>query len=344
MGPDRPMLERSRVRVETSASLPIVATRLSGGLGNQLFQYAAGRCLAHQCGARLVIDTSPFSLPRERRKFGLGLYPIDAEIVADGYCYPPLRPVVKLPRPRRASEHGILDRIIHRVARSSGTAEELIRGVARQLDRVTGGAPSLRVFNERDFDYDVAFASLRGPTYLVGYWQSYKYFEPVHDVVRQEIKLMSPPNQLNSSWLARIKGSNSVSMHVRRTDYLSPDHVDLHGFCSLSYYDRAMTLMKELVENPIFFIFSDDLEWCRSRIVGPEINLVDANGADAPQEELRLMASCRHHVIANSSFSWWGAWLGRHAEQTVVRPDRWFTPRLDTPDLFPSAWIALPRN
>jgi hypothetical protein len=105
-----------------------------------------------------------------------------------------------------------------------------------------------------------------------------------------------------------------------------------------------MRLIAECVEEAHFFVFSDDLAWSREHVTGENLSFVDANPVEAAHDELRLMASCRHHVIANSSLSWWGAWLAHHAGQIVVCPDPWFSARKQTPDLFPASWIALPRG
>src|SRR6202008_3427836 len=106
-----------------------------------------------------------------------------------------------------------------------------------------------------------------------------------------------------------------------------------HGVCSAGYFARAMRLVRERVENPTFFVFSDDLAWCRQYVTGADVAYVDANSSDAAHDELELMAACRHHIIANSSLSWWGAWLARTDGQIVIAPKPWFTRKADTPDL-----------
>jgi hypothetical protein len=130
---------------------------------------------------------------------------------------------------------------------------------------------------------------------------------------------------------------------VRRGDYLLPAHFRHHGLCSADYYRRAMRLMRERVDRPRFFVFSDDWPWCREHLADADTTVVDANEPEAGQDELRLMAACRHHVIANSSLSWWAGWLAASAGQVVVAPTPWFTHRPETPDLFPAGWVTLPR-
>jgi hypothetical protein len=326
--------------------LPVVATRLCGGLGNQLFQFAAGLSLAQRCGARLILDATVFTLPEERRKFALTPYPISAEVVFDGYAYSPTRPIVLLPRPRGSKERpdGIIDRVAYRLGRSGFAIEGAFATVLRALHRVTGQPPGLRLFGEKTFDYDAAFVALGARTYLDGYWQSERYFSDVRGLIGRQLTLPYAPNAANASWLTRIAGANSICVHVRRGDYLMTDHLAQHGICAASYYERAMRTIAGSVENPQFFVFSDDLAWSREHILGPNVAFVDANPADAAHDELRLMAACRHHIIANSSLSWWGAWLARNDGQIVIAPDPWFSARKQTPDLFPRTWLALPRG
>jgi hypothetical protein len=331
-------------RARTEALL--VATRLCGGLGNQLFQFAAGRSLAQRCGARLVLDATVFTLPQERRKFALAPYPLDADVVLDGYAYSPTRPVVILPRPPGTKERpdGIVDRIAYRLARSGIRIEGAFAAAVSSFRYVTRQPPGLRLFAEKTFDYDPAFTTRGAHTYLDGYWQSERYFSDSRNVIRRELTLPYQPNAANAPWLERIMGSNAVCVHVRRGDYLAADHLAEHGICAASYYEHAMRLVAERVENPQFFVFSDDLAWSRRHIAGPDIAFVDANPVAAAHDELRLMAACRHHIIANSSLSWWGAWLAQHDSQVVIGPDPWFSARKETPDLFPKSWLALPRG
>jgi hypothetical protein len=324
---------------------PVVATRLCGGLGNQLFQFAAGRSLAARCGAQLILDATAFGLPTERRKFELGAYPIIAKVASDGYAYPPTRALVTLPRGNGLGPRldGLMDRIADRIRQRGGAVEAAVTAVVAGARRATGQSRALRVFREKAFDYDPAFETLGPHTYLDGYWQSERYFNDVRQLICREIRLPYEPNSANACWLGRIRSTNSVCVHVRRGDYLMTDHFGHHGVCSADYYRRAMRLLLQRVDGPQFFVFSDDLDWSRRHFAGENVAFVDSNSGDAAQDELKLMASCRHHIIANSSLSWWGAWLAANDDQIVIGPDPWFSARKETPDLFPANWLALPR-
>lgn len=314
-----------------SESLAVVS-RLSGGLGNQLFQYAAGRSLAARTKSRLILDAGAFAVPAARRTYALSGLAIAADVISSGYVYPPTEVVAELPCP------------IKRTFGLGGRAERLLRSLARRAVSRQTGTNSFAVFTEKSFDYDPRFADLGARTYLVGYWQSERYFVEVEEAIRGEVRLVAQPNSVSASWLARMRDRNAVCVHVRRGDYLMPAHYEHHGVCSAEYYLLAMELMRTRIENPVFFLFSDDREWCRGNLCARDMLLVDANGPDAAQDELRLMGACRHHIIANSSLSWWAAWLARNDDQVVIAPMPWFTKTRETPDLYPRGWLVLPRR
>ena len=186
--------------------------------------------------------------------------------------------------------------------------------------------------------YDPRFETLTGSVCLYGTWQSYRYFEEAAETVRAEIRLSSEPAGANRSWLDRIRRSNSVCLHVRRGDYLAPHPSGIDRLCPVSYYYRAVQHIRGRLENPQIYVFSDDWLWCHEHLAIEGAVLVDANGPEAVVEELRLMAACRHHIIANSSLSWWAAWLPTHQEQVVIAPQPWVQGQL-WPDLLPKEWI-----
>jgi hypothetical protein len=324
------MLASARIdmRHRPGAAGPAVVARLSGGLGNQMFQYAAGRSLAHRTGASLILDATGFTLSQERRSYALGGYDIVADVSFRGYAHAPTRPMVDLP-PRRGW---------------SGRLGDILRPMRRRLAGESGRAERFSIFSEKGFDYDPAFATLGVQTYLVGYWQSPQYFGDIAASIRKELHLLGEPNATNAHWLARIRDANSVCLHVRRGDYLMPPHFAHHGLCSAEYYRRAMRHVRDFAPDVRFFIFSDDWQWAREHVSADDTIVVEANGPGAGQDELRLMAACRHHILANSSLSWWAAWLAAADSQIVIAPKPWFTATAETPDLFPAGWLVLPRG
>ena len=304
----------------TFATSVRVATQMLGGLGNQLFQYAAGRALAHRLGAPLVLDCTVIS--GAARRFVLDRYPIDAEIVRDAPGKPHRR-YFRLP--------GALGR------RLTDAFHDRVPTTYRI------GGHRFKVFGEKQwFTYDPFFERLRGSIYLTGYWQSYRYFEDAADLIRAEIRPAWPLSDANRAWLARIEAANAVCLHVRRGDYL--DHRgESPLLCARSYYDAALAHVRRSLPDAQIFVFSDDIAWCRETFADAGFSFVDSNGADDAADDLRLMAACRHHVIANSSLSWWGAWLARHPGQVVIAPQPWLPDVSSDQDLLPAHWIKLPR-
>jgi len=268
-----------------------VIVRLEGGLGNQLFQYAAGRTLALETDRQLLLDTSAYREDR-LRSYQLDRFAIAARPLVAGDV-----PLFKL---RRSRLRGIVPRRWrYSIAREAFPARLPVWSPAAGLD---AGAP-----------------------YLIGYWQSERYFAAAADTIRREFRLREPADQANGAILDSIAGCDAVALHVRRGDYVSnPAATAYHGLCGLEYYRAAIDRLSSVIARPHLFVFSDDLDWVRGHLdTGHPTTWVGHNG-QTPWEDLRLMAACRHFIIANSSFSWWGAWLGGWPGKRVIAPARWF--------------------
>jgi hypothetical protein len=198
-----------------------------------------------------------------------------------------------------------------------------------------------KVYKEPHFHYDAHFSSASSNTYLIGYWQSEKYFAKHAQQIRDDFRFKYPLSGQNEYWSQLIQGANAVSLHVRRSDMVNnPEVVKTHGSCDLEYYTSAAQRVAQGLENPVFFIFSDEPDWCKANLkLEHTTHYIDNNtGADA-YRDVQLMSFCRHHVIANSSFSWWGAWLNPRNDKKVIAPKRWFADNSkDTGDLIPSGW------
>jgi hypothetical protein len=195
---------------------------------------------------------------------------------------------------------------------------------------------------ERQFHFDPAVLRPRRHAFLAGYWQSERYFDAIADRLRGELTPRQPPDPVNAALLAEIEAAEAVSVHVRRGDYV--DHPDIHPLMPVEYYRAAVDAVRARTRDPRFFIFSDEpdragalLSWLSPATV------VSHNGAERDSEDLRLMRHCRHHIIANSTFSWWGAWLCPHADKVVIAPRRWFADAFphSTADLLPPRWLRI---
>jgi hypothetical protein len=290
--------------------MPVI-TKLIGGLGNQLFQYACGRRLAHQWNVPLRLDVSGFS-EYTLRNYGLNHFNVHADFAPSNErrSFPPVSPG---------------------------------RAVRQKLLSLIRPQATLR-FVEPHFHFTPTVLSARPPVYLQGYWQSDKYFRDISSLIREEFRVVTPPDHANQHMSHAIQGCNAVSVHVRRGDYVSNAVTNsIHGICGINYYRRAVEYIKNSVSTPRFFVFSDDPIWSNANLAFDwDAIFVSHNQADKDYEDLRLMTLCQHHIIANSTFSWWGAWLGSNPQKIVIAPRHWFnTAARDTRDLIPAGWLSL---
>lgn len=290
-----------------------VIVRLMGGLGNQMFQYAAARSLADRYQVELKLDLFDFEYHRLRR-YELGNFRIRAGIAGKDDVRSLGMNIVRL---------SLYGRLRHRFLPTL----------------------SKSVFREKTMAYDPKMESIALPVYLDGYWQSERYFVFNRDVIRNDFQLTSQPDESNGEVLTRIKAVNAVSLHVRRSDYVTDSKTSkVLGLCSLDYYRNAVSYISEIVDRPHFFVFSDDHSWVQENLgfVTPR-TIVTVNSSQNGVFDMMLMQCCKHHIIANSSFSWWGAWLNSAHGKIVIAPKKWFVDdmQLQTNDLIPSSWIRL---
>ena len=292
----------------------MVIVRLTGGLGNQLFQYAAALRVALITGSPLRLDI--LSLARDsKRCYSLWPYQISATLAGDAEI------TFFQGRERlRTAKHALYERIPARWRRWHWVRQ-----------------PSLRFYPP--------VLGLQGSVYLDGSWQSERYFGDITDRLRSEFTLSAPLTGRNEALARQIESMPStVSLHVRRGDYV--DHAAtqaIHEVCSPDYYAAAVLRLAGSEDKSHVFVFSDDTTWVKTNVHLPlPMTIVDHNPADQAHEDLRLMSLCRHHIIANSSFSWWGAWLGRKPGKMVFAPNRWFNcDGYEIRDIVPADWTLL---
>jgi hypothetical protein len=198
---------------------------------------------------------------------------------------------------------------------------------------------------ERPNGFNENLEHIQDDVILVGYWQDPRYFSGIGNVLRSEFTLRKPPSSRSAQIAEAIQGEESISIHIRRTDYVrNPRNVEIFEECPMDYYRDAMNLIAERCSNPHYFVFSDDPDWARAnlRVNGRLMTFVTHNDTGAAHEDLMLMRQCRHNIIANSTFSWWGAWLNDNPQKIVVSPRKWFkNNRGQENDLLPSEWIRL---
>ena len=198
-------------------------------------------------------------------------------------------------------------------------------------------------FYERIFHPEVI--SSPDQSFLIGLWQSEKYFEDYSDQIRLELTLKIPLSEKSRNWARKIQNDPvPVSIHIRRGDYLQSSWIDTFHHLPLEYYDHAVRILHENFSNLTLYIFSDDLDWCRKILrFSVPANFVDGSDEDHGYEDLELMKLCRHHIIANSTFSWWGAWLseGIYSSCINIASDKFFAMYDDVKKRIPDRWIVL---
>ena len=270
-----------------------VYAELVGGLGNQLFQFAAGYSLAHKNNSSLVLDISPF---KKYKRHSLSLFNFNIKTQA---------------RKLKKIKFWKLDGIIN----------------------------PIKIYREPHFHFDKQFTHLKPTICLTGYWQSYKYFESIES----KIKEILIPKELNPSikkYLELAKKASITSIHIRRGDYITdPNARKIHPLCSNEYYQEALSLISKETEG--YFLFSDDPVEAKKQFGHlKNIYFISENNYK-DSEELFLMSRCKNNIIANSTFSWWAAWLNDSAHKKIFYPHRWFNNDLNTTDLFPPEWTCV---
>ncbi len=200
-------------------------------------------------------------------------------------------------------------------------------------------------FKEKHFHFDPNVLNLSNGTYLYGYWQCEKYFVDIKAIIQLECSVKAPQTDKDKLLSEQMALCESVGLHIRRKDYLPNTYADqVQDCCSLDYYYQCIASLSQVVHDPHFFIFSDDIQWARDNLqLTYPTTYVDHNDADKNYEDLRLMSLCKHNIIANSSFSWWGAWLNVNPDKKVFAPKKWFNnnARANSKDIIPSAWTKI---
>jgi hypothetical protein len=292
----------------------MIIVQLTGGLGNQLFQFAMGRALAEKSRDKLLLDIRSYQWDT-LRKYELHSFSIQATIAQ-------LDDIALI----QSSKPFLLDRIQRKLLRKE--------------------IPYFRNawIKEPAFSFDTNFTEYRSTDiYLEGYWQSEKYFSSIRPQLLKELWVSQATFSMYFNEYKKyiIDAENAIAIHVRRGDYVSNfETTAFHGLCDLNYYLKAMQLMEQSISNPTYFIFSDDKEYVRE-IFGSKENVCIIQNLAYDYEEMFLMSLCKHNIIANSTFSWWGAYLNENTNKQVIAPKLWFGPKgpKDTEDIIPSTWV-----
>jgi len=290
---------------------PLIATSIHAGLGNQMFQYAIARRLALKAKGELVLVLDNPEL------YSLPVFNVAGREAAAGTELVPARRFFEI-RARPAPEIPLVE-------------EQRIWELTAQTGSLAG----------RDLLYRPDLLHRRGHVLLRGYWQDERYFADIRPRILQDFSLKHGLDTRSQECLARIRAAPSAFFHVRRGDYLTPDNRDRFGVCSADYYHRALEMLRARVPGLKIFVFSDEPAWAAANAIGGAgAEIIDWN-ADAPAHDLALMQACTHAVIANSSFSWWGAWLGERPERITIAPRTWYKAVPEYREIVPQRWTRL---
>lgn len=293
----------------------MIIGNILGGLGNQMFQYAAARALAVAKGQPLYLDLSDFQGYRLHHGFELSR-------VFCGDFEP--------------ADQKQIERVL------GWRAQRALRNILKR--------PRMALFRndhfvvEPHFHYWPGLFDAPDDCYLAGYWQSERYFKSIQEIIRKEFAFQPVPAGKNQEVAEQIAGCNAVSLHIRRGDYASNVRTRaVHGLLPVAYYHDAAGRIAKEVPEAVFFVFSDDVNWARENLKMPfPCRFIGHNHGTEGYRDMQLMSLCRHHIIANSSFSWWGAWLNRNTGKRIYYPAKWFAKgRADTSTLCPPDWIRV---
>ena len=280
----------------------MIIIKIKGGLGNQLFQYAVGRALALHHRLPLKLDLTIFKTYKLHR-YLLDQFAIQADIATE-------------------------DEIIKLKGRNNVLFSAL---------RKAGLVKRKSYLKEKRSSYFDASVFKNDDVYLDGYWQNELYFSDIREELLRDLTSISSMSDLGVVYMEGIKKRNTVSLHVRRGNYLNLKNFNV---LDIDYYMKAVEYIRKNVEKPTFYIFSDDLEWCKNSL-GFLDNCIFVDSTKTEIDDLKLMSFCKHNIIANSSFSWWGAWLNQNCKKTVIAPKDWLLNDPGSSNVILSDWVKL---
>jgi hypothetical protein len=295
----------------------MIIVMLNGGLGNQMFQYAFGRALSIALKNEFKVDISWYKETPggvTRRGYELECFDMNTAVAVSKEIFSMKKIAAFLPR-------------------------QIFNFFYKKLPILRGS-----YCKERFYHYDSTVWQYGDNTYFEGYWQSYRYFDKYKEVIRKDFIYKDELSSESKRLQKKIILKNAVSLHVRRGDYVTNSNANgFHGVIPLQYYEEAVEYIAKRANGIDIFVFSDDIKWVKENMnVKFPVTFIPDSEKKKPFEDMYLMSLCKHNIIANSSFSWWGAYLNTNDEKIVIAPKKWFTdPFINTQDLIPKEWVRL---
>lgn len=289
--------------------------QISSGLGNQMFQYALYLYLKNKEFNSYIDSKTNYNLGKQHNGYELEkVFRIKPKEIDE-----------KTLKKYKLNKENLIDKALKKFAIKTNYYKE-----------------------KKEFVFDKKILKKENE-YLKGYWQSYKYIEPIEKIVKEQFQFKIDSfllNKANKKTLSRILKTNSISVHVRRGDYYQSNNINKFGnITTLKYYEKAFEKISTLVENPHYYIFSDDIEWCKKNLKEKNMYFIDENRKENSFIDMYLMSKCDHNIIANSSFSWWGAYLNSNEEKIIIAPSKWLHGQLySETEIVPDEWIKIDEN
>jgi hypothetical protein len=293
----------------------MIVIKIQGGLGNQMFQYAFANVLAEKNKTKAIIDDSIYNITEKK----------------EGYT------------PRKF-ELSIFDNQYNFAKEADLLLFDKLSFINRIKKKIGLNYP--KIINDSTFEYSEEAGSVKTPVFATGYFQSYKYFIGFESLIKNLFDFpVEYLSQENLDLIPIVKKDNAVAIHIRRGDYVTDKITNqFHGSCGFDYYTEAISHITSKIENPTLVFFSDDSQWVKENFDSLSFNkiFISHNIGINSWIDLFLMSISSHNIIANSSFSWWGAWLNDNPKKIVVAPKTWFQgQQIDINSLIPQEWIKI---
>ena len=284
----------------------MIIIKVQGGLGNQMFQYALYKKF-ELMNKEVFLDITAYETHKKHNGFEIvRIFNISPKFAAQ-------------------------DQINLLASTNKTLFQKVLRNVYRKPSHYT--------------ELQLAFTDSlfnKESVYLDGYWQTEKYFEDIKEIIRDDFTYKGDLGAESEQILSQILKTNSVSLHIRRGDYIKKAKArKIYGnIATLKYYEKAVDLIRSKEDSPIFYIFSDDIDWVKENLPIEESVFVNCNKKEESFKDMILMSKCKHNIIANSSFSWWGAWLNQYSKKIIICPNKWLNTQT-TPDIYCDGWIKV---
>ena len=300
----------------------MITVKIHGGLGNQMFQYAMARALSLRKGDRFLIDPSSLYDPTPWKHYTFRNYALNKVFAID--------PIFNAPA----------------IFESAVRIPYFAKAFNKYYPRILGVLGYWKYIQESyAYKFEPSIMTLKGNVYLNGYWQTEKYFKDFEAIIRKDFSFRHPLGGAELSIANEIRETNSVCLNVRRQEIVRDPVISaIHNVITPTYYKEAVALMKKKIgDDAVFYIISDEIDWCRKnmRIDGRHIFVSSEYYGVEFRDALNLMSNCKHFIIPNSSFAWWGAWLSQNTDKIVIAPKKWINNSLGIGDLLPDSWIAI---